>query len=135
MTRKKIISIVIFLIFVLLFAVAYMPEEAFIDYNTEIVADSYGITLDETAQVESFARYYGLSHEAYVLKITGISDVDTWCQKQKNWNVEAFDSSFMFLNHERYMHQSILKAEDCVYVVSLDDTIDDVVTKFYEYYS
>ena len=106
-----------------------------IDYVLEIVADSYGITLDETAQVESFARYYGLSHEAYVLKITGISDVDTWCQKQKNWNVEAFDSSFMLLNHERYMHQGILKAEDCVYVVSLDNNIDDVQTVFYDLYS
>ncbi|MBR1554653.1 MAG: hypothetical protein IJ644_04585 [Oscillospiraceae bacterium] len=139
MTRKKFIilsSIVLFLILSFLCAVAYyIPESAPLDYNAERVAESYGITLDETAQAESFERYYGLSHEAYVLKITDISNVNAWCQKQENWNVMEFDNSFMLLNNERYMHQGILKAEDCVYVVSLDNNIDDVQTVFYDLYS
>ncbi|MBE6876701.1 MAG: hypothetical protein E7496_08315 [Ruminococcus sp.] len=138
MTRKNfiIISSALFLILSFLCAVAYyMPESASLDYSAESVAGSYGIVLDKTAKIESFERYYGLSHEAYVLKITDISDVNAWCQKQENWNVMEFDNSFMLLNNEHYMHQGILKAEDCVYVVSLDNNIDDVQTVFYDLYS
>ncbi len=138
MTRKKFIiisSIILFPILAFLCAVAYMPESASLDYSAERVVGSYGIILDETAHIESFERYYGLSHEAYVLKITGISDVDTWCQKQKNWNVGELDNHFMLLNNERYMYQGILKAEDCVYIVSLDNNIDDVKSVFYDLYS
>ncbi|MBR7084099.1 MAG: hypothetical protein IKI37_02830, partial [Oscillospiraceae bacterium] len=64
-----------------------------------------------------------------------ISDINTWCQMQKNWNVKELDNSFMLLDNQRYMYQSILKTEDCVYVVSLDNNIENVVTKFYDLYS
>ncbi|MBR4320301.1 MAG: hypothetical protein IKP69_09695 [Oscillospiraceae bacterium] len=141
MTRKQkiiiISSIVIFLLLAFIYAAGSMKEGVYSVYNgtLEDVADAYDITLDESAHVESFERYYYFSNEAYVLKITDISDINTWCQMQKNWNVKELDNSFMLLDNQRYMYQSILKTEDCVYVVSLDNNIENVVTKFYDLYS